>query len=480
MQKNKLLKNYIYNSSYQILLIIIPLFTTPYLTRTLGSTSLGIDSYILSVVTLFYTFGSLGLNAYSQREIAYKRNSPVELSNTFFSLLSIRIFLCIIVLIIYSIFSMFTPYKTLFLIQSITLLSNFLDISWFFIGMEEMKIVAIRNSLIKILLTICIFVFIKDSNDLTLYIWLFALSNIISTACIYTQIQKYISFSLQIKLNFKSHIKPIILLFLPQASSILYVQFDKTMLGLLASDVSFVSIYDKAEVIVKAPLAFISALTAVILPRIANDFANENLDSIHITINTVLEYITMIILPMVAGIIMISNVLVPWYLGTGYMASINVVKILAPIILAIGLSNVSGAQYLVATNQTKYLTKSYLSAAIFNIIGNYFLIPKYNAIGAAITTLGAEYIVTIIQFYYMKKTFTKFTFVKQLPKRIFACFSMIVILYILKKSLPLSVFSLFPLIITGILVYFAVLILLKDQLIITLIKQLKHYFVRYR
>ena len=45
MEKKSVSKNYLYNMAYQILAILLPLITTPYLSRVLGAESIGIYSY---------------------------------------------------------------------------------------------------------------------------------------------------------------------------------------------------------------------------------------------------------------------------------------------------------------------------------------------------------------------------------------------------------------------------------------------------
>ena len=51
MAKKSIMKNYIYNLSYQILTLILPIVTTPYLARVLGATGIGIYGYTFSICT---------------------------------------------------------------------------------------------------------------------------------------------------------------------------------------------------------------------------------------------------------------------------------------------------------------------------------------------------------------------------------------------------------------------------------------------
>ena len=74
MNKKSIAKNYIFNLVYQLLSIVLPLVTTPYLSRVLGAEPIGIYGYTISIVTYFILFGTLGISMYGQREIAYVQN----------------------------------------------------------------------------------------------------------------------------------------------------------------------------------------------------------------------------------------------------------------------------------------------------------------------------------------------------------------------------------------------------------------------
>ena len=67
----KIFKNFIMNSSYQILLIILPIVTAPYISRVLGVEGIGMYSYVVNIVQYFVIFSILGTVTYGNREVAY-------------------------------------------------------------------------------------------------------------------------------------------------------------------------------------------------------------------------------------------------------------------------------------------------------------------------------------------------------------------------------------------------------------------------
>ncbi|WP_268729706.1 oligosaccharide flippase family protein, partial [Streptococcus gallolyticus] len=60
----RLLKNYLYNMSYQVIAIILPLITVPYISRVLGSEAVGINSYTNAIITYFVLIANIGLTVY--------------------------------------------------------------------------------------------------------------------------------------------------------------------------------------------------------------------------------------------------------------------------------------------------------------------------------------------------------------------------------------------------------------------------------
>ncbi|OYT08070.1 hypothetical protein CBG23_02015, partial [Limosilactobacillus reuteri] len=97
----KVIKNYLYNAGYQILLMLAPVITTPYVSRVLGANNNGINTYTNGWVTFFYLAGQLGISLYGNREIAYQRNDKFKRSKTFWGIISLQVATSSIVLITY-------------------------------------------------------------------------------------------------------------------------------------------------------------------------------------------------------------------------------------------------------------------------------------------------------------------------------------------------------------------------------------------
>ena len=268
-------KNFIYNIMYQILVMILPLITAPYIARVLGTEGVGIYSYTYSVAYYFVLFAMLGLNNYGNRQVAKVRDDKDKLSKTFISIYCMQLITSAIMILCYIIYLMFFIKENLniAIIQIIYLISTAFDINWFFFGLEKFKLTVTRNTIIKILTVICVFIFVKTRDDLYKYTLIMSIGTLISQLMIWPFVKKSVKFvKISIKDIFK-HIKPCLILFIPVIAVSLYKIMDKVMIGNM-STMEQVGLYENSEKIVNILTALITALGTVMLPKISNLLAN--------------------------------------------------------------------------------------------------------------------------------------------------------------------------------------------------------------
>lgn len=475
-QKPKAITNYIYSSFYQIFLIIVPLITAPYLARKLLPEAIGINSYVSSVITIFTSIGLIGLNNYSLREIAYVRDDKQKLQKTFSELFFLRLICAVITIIIYIIYALLSEYKIYFLVQLIAVLAVFIDIAWIYQGFEEFKVTVTRNFIVKILNIISIFMFIKGPEDLLLFMIISSIYSVLVNFILYSGVKNKVG-NLTIKdLNIKKHIIPTLKLFVPQIASMVYLQCDKMMIKFLSEDISYVGFYDQAERIIKIPLALITALSTVMLPRLANEHKNNNQENVKNHILSSFKFSLLMAIPLMFGVIAIANNFIPWFLGEGYEAVIPTMMILSIIVLFISLSSVTGNQYLTAINKTKVLTIATISGAIINCIINFLLIPRFNAIGAAFGTITAELTVFLIEIYHTKEIIKIKDLFKCSKNYIISGIIMFLVTYTVGYYLEANIISTIIQITSGGLSYFIILYISKDKFFLECIKKVLNLF----
>ena len=459
-------KNYIYNMFFEVLKIIVPLITTPYLSRVLGAEKIGIYSYTLSITTYFILFGSLGVAMYGQREIAYLQDKKHERTKTFFEILIMRgITLGISLIIFYFVFASHGEYSMYYKILILEIIANCIDISWFFQGLEEFKKTVIRNSIVKIISVICIFVFVKNQNDLIKYFFIYVISTFLGNVSLWMYLPRYIE-----KINIKElkifkHLKPTIGLFIPQIAIQVYTVLDKTMIGSIIEDKSEVGYYEQAQKIVKLLITVATSLGTVMVPRMANTFANGDHKKLKEYMMKSFQFVLVLALPLMFGTISVARKFVPVFYGAGYDKVIYLLIVISPILLAIGLSNVVGMQYLLPTKKQKEFTISVTLGAIVNVILNAVLINLWKSIGASIATVIAEFTVTGIQFYLARKEISIIEVLKIAKNYFIASLIMFLTSIVIGKNIHNPVSSIIIQAICGGIVYLVVLIILKDKIV---------------
>lgn len=398
------IKNYIYNTLYQVMLLFIPLITMPYLTRIFLPGQLGLNTYTLSIANYFMLFGILGMQMYGNRQIAYVRDDKKKLSKTFWSLYVTQLITCSISLVTYYLFVTLTinDNKIMYLIQGLNIVSTMIDISWLFMGLEDFKKVVIRNSVAKLFGLVCIFVFVRSSEDLLLYAFISVAVNIVSIIIMWTFVPRYVG-KINVDLGIvKNTIKPLLKLFLPQIASQVYMLLARTMVGVFSTD-DQVAFYDYSQKIVRMVLALITSIGVVLLPRVSNIIGNGKEEEVPKLIERTFKFVSYLAIPMSIGLMCISKTLVSWFLGPEYMEVGNLSAISSLIIIAVSWANIIGVQYLIATNQENKYTVSVIIAAVVNLIMNIFLIKLYGALGAVISLIVAEFIGVIIQLILVRK-----------------------------------------------------------------------------
>lgn len=470
--KQKVALNYIYSSFYQLILIIVPFITAPYLAKTLQPDATGINSYVSAVVQLFSSIGLLGINNYSIREVAYVRNDKNKLTKVFTELISLRFILFIITSIVYLIYSFQSEYRIYFLIQFVAIFSTFLDISWLYMGLEEFRVTVTRSLIVKMVNLASIFLFIKSPEDLGLFMFISTIYTVIGNSILYLGVKKKINKPKLKNIEIKKHVKPMIKLFLPYAASLIYLQMDKIMIKQLSPGISDVGFYDQAERLVKVPLALITALSSVMLPRVSNEFKNKNEENVKKYVQTSFNFSMYLSIPLMFGIFSISYTMIPWFFGKGYSGITPIMMIVCPIIFFISLSSVCGNQYLTAIDDTKTLTKSYFLGAILNLIFNTLLIPKYAAKGAAIGTVIAEATVFFVQFIQVRKITNQKELSRSFFKYLLCGLFMLGCCTLVGINLEPTAITTIIQVIVGIASYFIILLLIKDKLTYSIIENL--------
>ena len=456
----KVIKNYLYNLSYQILTIILPIITVPYVTRIFTSEDLGNYGFYNSIVSYFSLFAMLGIGVYGTKQIA----AASDVSSTFWNIYVIQLIASILAMAVYiiAIFSIPQMGGIIPLIVGVTLFAKMIDISWLFSGKEDFKKITIRNIVIRLIGVISIFTFVKSSDDLYLYVFLIVIFDFLGQLVMWVPARKFIkrpSFNTN---TIKKNLHPIVLLFLPQVAISLYAILDRTLLGLLGS-YSDVGVYEQGQKLTSILLTVVSSLGAVMLPRVANLLSERRDQEAQNMVKFSFILYNLIIFPMMFGLIAVNDVFVKLFLGKNFQDVKYVLYIVVINIMFVGWTNILGYQVLVVRNKNKEFMLSTTIPAVISVAVNIAVIPFFGYIGASITSVVVEILVFAIQWYYSRNIINKkLLFNKDLAKIICSSLVMFGAVMLCKMTLGLDgIIGLIIYLAVGCISYLGMIFLLK-------------------
>ena len=459
-------KNYFYNLLYQILALLAPLITTPYVSRTLGAEAIGEYSYSYSIVYYFMLAAILGTATYAEREVSFCQDNRKKRSKRFWDLFFLRNITSFTSIALYVVIVGFCfKNKLMAMIVALNIISVGLDTVWLFQGMEEFGRITFRDTCIKILTIVSIFFFIKRPIDIYLYALIMSLSPVISAVFLLPFLHHYID-----KIEVKEvqpfyDFKNIVGLFIPTIAISVSAVLDKTMLGMFTTTKIENGYYEQATKLSKTALTVVTSLGTVMIPRISYYFEKKQTKLINEYMLKSYQFALLLGFPICFGLIGVSNNLVPWFYGAGFDKVAVLLKVSGFLVIAIGLSNITGLQYLVPTKQQNKLTKSVCVGAIVNIILNTILIPKWYSVGAAVASVIAEFSVTFVQFTYVKNQFDLKQIAKIVPRYFIASMVMMLVLRVEDIVLQSGIFNTILMVVSGAITYFVILFILKDKFV---------------
>lgn len=459
--------NYIYTMFYQVLAIIVPLITTPYVARVLQANGLGEYSFAYSITTYFCLFGTLGLGTYGQLKIAETGGDTKELARTFWSIFAARTLTTLMVSCAYIIFIVFSSkYKMMYIVLSVCLVAQIFDISWFFQGIEEFKKIVVRNTIIKLISVLLIFLFVKKQSDLYLYALIVQGTILIGNLSLWNRINHIVPLKYSGKIQLREHLFNSLVFFIPAIATSVYTVLDKSMIGWITGLTSQNGYYEQAHKIEQILVVIVTALSTVTLPRLKHMFVLGNKNAAVKIIDNTIGFVMCVSLPMTVGVFILAGKIIPWFLGRGYQECVPLLQIFALLIVVVGLNNIVGKECLMATGRQKYYNVGVIVGAFINVILNLFLIPKLMAAGAAIASVISECIILGFFVMYSKDYIDTRKYIRPFLKYTLFSGLMGLVVVFVGKYVGSGTFGIFSQAFSGLVFYAFLLFISRDNIIL--------------
>lgn len=468
-------KNVIYRLAYELLILLTPFITTPYISRVLGADGVGIQSYTASIMSYFTMFAALGTVSYGEREISQNRDDRKKTSKLFLEIELMTVFtslICILIWVMVIIFN--AEYRIYFLALLPMLFATMSDISWYFAGHEQVKYIVLRNAACKIIGIVFLFLFVKKKEDLVLYILANSLINLLGNLSMWTYLPGMLV-KVNEKLTFKKHFKETLVYFIPTVATSIYTVLDKTLIGIITKDSYQNGYYEQATKVIKIAKSFVfTAVNAVMGSRIAYLFAQQKYEEIKSRIHKSMNFIYMLGFGAAFGLAGIAENFVPVFFGEGYEPVVQLIYAMTPLILIIGVSNCLGCQYYTPGGYRAKSAKYIVIGSVINLCLNLVMIPFLGSIGAVIASNIAELAITVMYVVNCNGYLTFGNIINFSWKRLIAGIIMcVLVIFIGKLGVAGRAVTLVIQLAAGVCIYIVLLILFRDNMLFEMFRMIK-------
>lgn len=452
----------------------------PYIARKIGAEGIGKVQYIETIVNYFILFINLGIFGYGKREVAQYRDDEEKLNNIVNELLTILYITTFLGSIIYFVFIFFFSINTidrnLFIIYFTNILLNVLNVEWFYVGIENQEYMTKRNMLVKLISGILIFIFIKKKEDIYIYVLILILATAGSNVYNFINLKKYIKLKLKTYQNYKKHLKPIFYLFSASLAISISYNLDSIMIKNMVGDAEL-GYYALALKFGKLPMVIGTTLIAVLSPRLNSLLSKNKIEDYFIIWNKGINIMFILYIPCMIGMILLATPLTLILGGKEFLPATIMFQVFAVYIFITGFSVSTGVALGTHRKDKEYFL-SVAAGAILNFIFNIVFIPKIGAVGAAIATIITEVIAIIIRIVLCKDIFRNIKLInKNMLKMFLSSLIMGALVFIIIKQIKIPVLQIIISGALGGLIYFLILLILKEKLTLEMFNKIKNKIV---
>ena len=336
--------------------------------------------------------------------------------------------------------------------------------------MEDFKYITIRTVAFQIVAIVLMFSMVRKPSDYMTYAVIMVIATSGGNIANIFYRKRYCKTQFTFNMNVKKHMPPILKLFAMLLSQQIFCNSDTTMLGLMHGDYE-VGLYGTAVKVYNVVNSLMASITWVVMPKLSCAFAEEDYNSVNNTLEYALNFIITLGAPCVIAMNLLASDIILIVGGKGYLEATMALRILA-VTLAISLiwgffMNI----ILLPSGKDGVCLRACIAGAIFNVIVNAILIPRFSIEGAAIATACSQLIGLIFCIPYIDKR-VKVNFKRIIKPPIFGSIVLIIVLIVIRKIINVMWLRFIFSAGLGSVVYMLVQLLLKNELIVPMWKKI--------
>lgn len=411
--KNSTIQNGVWLYILQLFNMVIPLVTLPYITRILGAKGYGVFSYVLNIVGYFQIIIEYGFQLSGARKVALNPQKE-NLQSLFSGILSAKIALCIISTIGISITGVLLNFNNMQIkcmsILYLILIGEVLKQVWLFQGLEEMKVITIIGVVARTISVIGIFLMVKYKEQIYLYCFLYAISNLLNgiISIWWIKVRLKLKITLSKSRVMKQELKEGWYTFTTSIMSNIFSGIGVTILGIVGSDFQ-VGVYSAIQKIPQVLVLVFIPIGQAMYPTVSKAYATSFQNGWRI-IKKISSCVIPIFIIIGGGIIYFSKQIITLLYGEEYLSYSNIILPLVLWMIFSIINNFLGVQTLVGSGHLKEYSHAFNVGVVSIIILNIILGKIMQILGVSIAAVTSEMILTImlaIKIIKIRKTYGK-------------------------------------------------------------------------
>ncbi|MGM8140297.1 flippase [Enterococcus italicus] len=470
--KKSLSVNALLNTIKTILGIIFPLVTFPYISRVLGVENVGKVNFSSSIVSYFTLIASFGVSTYAIREgskIRDNRKDFSDFSNQVFTINVITTILSYLVLLLILLFSLkIRNYMGLIVILSTAIVFMTLGADWLNTIYEDFVYITVRTLTFQIVSLILMFVFVRETGDFYKYAIITVIASAGGNICNFFYCKKYSKLRLVRLKNVKKHITLMSMFFMSNITTIVFLNLDMTMLGMISGDYN-VGLYSIAVKIYSLVKNIFTAILTVMMPRFSYMQSNDYSANTEKLRTNVLNIFVILVVPMAVGLFCVSDGVIALIGGSSYIEATPSLRILSVSILCAAAASFMTYIVVIPEGKEKVMLAASATSAVINVVLNIFLIPLFHQEGAAVTTVISEFVLFAIELKLVGIKLNQKSVKENILTVVISSTTIVVCTAVVRVFVYNIIVSTVIIIVISILLYFSVLYVLKNEYVLAVL-----------
>lgn len=368
LENNKTAKtlfaNFTYLSILEIIGLLLPLISYPYVIRTVGADNYGVVVFCQAIIAYVVIIINFGYNVSATRKISENRTNVFKIREIYSSIVYQKLLIFAICLVSGLFVLIFLKYDySVILLGFIGLcIQEVFFPTWLFQGLERMKFITIITFVAKCSCLILIFLFVHDKKDYACIPVLYSIGGFFTSVLSVIILKKKfdIYFVKESKYRMKEDFLESLPFFTSRLSAIVMERGNVLVIGTFFS-YDMVAIYDLCAKIVSILKTPFSLVAQVIYPNVAK---SKNMLLVKKSIKIVLlfgAFVCLFVYLFAPNIILLLS-------DTSMLGAVSILKIMVLYVPIVGISYLFGASVLVVKGYSREYNLSVVYSVLLYIL----------------------------------------------------------------------------------------------------------------